>query len=60
LQKFGRLALAHCQATGLGGIEVLQFEAFAFCDAERIDIFLDAIEDFFSCHGANSMSRSAA
>jgi formate hydrogenlyase subunit 3/multisubunit Na+/H+ antiporter MnhD subunit len=43
----------------LGGIEVLQFEALAFCNAERIDIFLDAIEDFFSCHGANSLSPSA-
>src|SRR6516225_1885980 len=30
LQKFGRLALAHRKATGVAGIEVLQFEAFAF------------------------------
>src|SRR6516165_11209985 len=59
LQEFSRLTLAHRQATGVAGIEVLQFEALALCNAERINVFLNAIEDFFSCHGANSLSRSA-
>ena len=58
LEEVGRLALLHPQATRVAGIKVLQLETFAVSDAERIDIFLDAVEDLFSCHGANSLSRS--
>src|SRR6516165_5514813 len=57
LQKVRRFAFAHRKATGVAGIEVLQFETLAFCNAERIDVFLDAIENFFSRHDVNSLSR---
>src|SRR5262245_55699147 len=58
LQKVGRFALVHPQAAGVCGIKVLQLEMFALCDAERVDVFLDAVEDFLSRHGANSLSQS--
>jgi hypothetical protein len=57
LEEVGRLTLVQLQATGVAGIEVLQLEAPAFCDAERMDVFLDAVEDFFSRHGATSLLR---
>src|SRR5262249_54396951 len=58
LQEVDRLAFVQLQATRVARIEILQSKALAFGDAERIDVFLDAVEDFFSCHGANSLSRS--
>ena len=46
--------LAPLQAAGVARIEVLQPEAFALGDAERVDIFLYAAEDFLSRHVAAS------
>src|SRR6516164_5709546 len=57
LQEVGRLALVQPQATCVTWIEVVQLEALAFCNPERIHVFLDAIEDLFSRHGAISLSR---
>src|SRR6516162_9579187 len=57
LEEFGRLALVQLEAAGVAGIEVLQLEVLAFGDAERVDVFLDAVEDFLSCHGTISLSR---
>ncbi len=51
-EQLGRLALAQLEAAGISRIEVLQTEALALRDAERIDVFLDAVEDLSSCHGA--------
>jgi hypothetical protein len=57
LQQVSRLALVrpHYQATCVAWIEVDQFEAIAFCDAEWMDVFLDAVNDLFSRHGSNSL-----
>jgi hypothetical protein len=43
------------QTTGVARVEILQREALALGDAERVDVFLEKIEDFFSRHGAASI-----
>jgi hypothetical protein len=58
LQEVGRLGLVQPQTTRVARIEVVESETLAFSDTERINIFLDAIEDLFSRHGASSFSRS--
>src|SRR5262245_49033470 len=55
LKEFGRLALLQLQPTGVARIIVLQPKALAFCDPERLNILLDAIEDLFSRHGITSL-----
>ena len=50
LEEVRGVALVQLQAAGVPRIEVLQPEAFAFGDAERVDVFLDTIEDFLSRH----------
>src|SRR5215469_11306551 len=56
LQQVGRFALVHPQATCVAWIEIGEFETVALCDAERMDVFLDAINDLFPQHGSNSPS----
>ena len=50
LEEVRGVALVQLQAAGVARIEVLQAEALAFGDAERVDVFLYPIEDFFSRH----------
>jgi hypothetical protein len=38
---------------------MLQLEALAFGDAERVNVFLDAVEDFFSRHIAIFLLRGS-
>src|SRR5215469_2207345 len=54
LEELGRLALSELQPAGVAGIKVLQLKALAFCDAERLSVLLDAIEDLFSRHRVTS------
>jgi hypothetical protein len=54
-EQLGRLALAQLEAAGISRIEALQTEALALPNAERIDVFLDAVEDLSSCHGATPL-----
>jgi hypothetical protein len=54
-RQAGGLALVQLEAAGVAGIEVLQLEVLAFGDAERVDVFLDLGEDFFSRHDASSL-----
>jgi hypothetical protein len=57
LEKRGRLAFVHFQSARVAGVKVVQLKALAFGDAERVDILLDSIQDFFSRHGATSLRR---
>ena len=50
LEEFRGVALVQLQAAGVPRIEVLEAEAFAFGDTERVDVFLYTIEDFLSRH----------
>ena len=50
LEEVRGVALVQLQAAGVPRIEVLEAEAFAFGDTERVDVFLYTIEDFLSRH----------
>ena len=50
LEKFSGLAFVHLETLGVAGIEVLESKALALGDAERVNILLDAVQNFFSRH----------
>src|SRR5262249_31407829 len=43
------------QPAGVAGIIVLQLKALALCDAERVNVLLDAAEDLLSRHRGASL-----
>jgi Cation transporter/ATPase, N-terminus len=49
---FMRLALAQLQAASVCRIDAAQAKALALGHAEWVDVFLDAVENFSSWHGA--------
>src|SRR5262249_27506855 len=51
-EQLGRLALAQLQAASVCGIDAVQAKGLALGNAEWVDVFLDAVEDFSSWHGA--------
>src|SRR5262252_2724867 len=51
-EKLGRLALAQLQAAGICRIDAVEAKALAVGNAEWVDVFLDAVENFLSWHGA--------
>jgi hypothetical protein len=53
-QRFGSFALLQTQAARVAPVKILQPDAFALGDAERVDVFLEKVEDFFSRHGETS------
>jgi hypothetical protein len=55
LEELRCVALVQIQATGVAGIEVLQPEALALGDAERLNVVLYALEDLLSGHAAASL-----
>src|SRR5262249_41171858 len=58
LQEVGCLGLIQPQTTCVARIEVVHSETLTFSDTKWINVFLDAIENLYSRHGANSFSRS--
>ena len=54
MEELRCVPFVHLQAAGVARIEVLEPEALAFSDAERLDIPLYAVEDFLSRHAAAS------
>src|SRR5262249_18441052 len=54
-EQISCLALAQLKTARVTRIDTLQTKAFALGDAEWFKIFLDAIEDFSSRHGAASL-----
>jgi hypothetical protein len=52
LQQFRGLFLAQLQAAGVARVEILEPEALAFADAERVDVLAYPVEDFFFWHAA--------
>ena len=46
-EQRGRIAFVQLQPAGVAGVEVLQLKAFAFGDAERMDVLLDWVQDLF-------------
>src|SRR5262249_5693370 len=59
-EKFGCLAFAKLQAAGVSRIDAVQAKALALGDAEGINVFLDAVQDFSSRHGAATLRQRAA
>ena len=55
LEEFGRLAFIQLQTAGVARVEVLQLKALALGDAERVNVFLDALQNLFSRHDAASL-----
>ena len=51
-EQLGRLALAQLQAASVCRIDAVQAKAIARGHAEWVDVFLDAVENFSSWHGA--------
>jgi hypothetical protein len=56
LKEVCRLSLIQPEVTGVARVEVLQTETVALGDAERVDVLLDAVKDFFSWHSTTSPS----
>src|SRR5262245_16705350 len=51
-EQFGCLALAQLQVASVSRIDAVQAKALSLGNAEWVDVFLDAIENFPSWHGA--------
>src|SRR5215471_17233104 len=51
-QELGCLGLLQLEVTGVAGVEVLEAKAIAGGDAERVNVFLNAIEDVLSRHAS--------
>ena len=50
LEKLRRLLLVHVEAERLSSVEVLQPEILALCDAERVCVFSNRVDDVLARH----------